>query len=116
MSDNDDYESDMVDRIIKSDTILNKIRTLLPSSIYSIDFTKIISFATSSSINLVLPFINGFMLGMGELFAHEISWRYHWFNHNNAGYKIFPVSRKYAGINAGREEKSATQNKAAQFI
>lgn len=31
------------------------------------------------SINLILPFINGLMLGFGELFAHEIGFRYNWF-------------------------------------
>lgn len=28
------------------------------------------------AINLVLPFINGIMLGFGEIFAHEIGFRY----------------------------------------
>jgi YidC/Oxa1 family membrane protein insertase len=31
-----------------------------------------------ASINLVLPFINGLMLGFGELFAHEIAFRLGW--------------------------------------
>ena len=46
-------------------------------------------FIGSCSINLILPFINGLMLGFGELFAHELSWRYNWFNKNNfGGFKI----------------------------
>lgn len=31
-----------------------------------------------AGINLVLPFINGLMLGFGELFAHEIAFRLGW--------------------------------------
>lgn len=32
----------------------------------------------SAAINLVLPFINGMMLGFGELFAHEAAFRLGW--------------------------------------
>lgn len=32
----------------------------------------------TAAINLVLPFINGLMLGFGELFAHEIAFRLGW--------------------------------------
>jgi len=32
----------------------------------------------SAAINLILPFINGLMLGFGELFAHEIAFRLGW--------------------------------------
>ena len=31
-----------------------------------------------TAINLVLPFINGMMLGFGELFAHEAAYRLGW--------------------------------------
>jgi hypothetical protein len=31
-----------------------------------------------AAINLVLPFVNGLMLGFGELFAHEIAFRLGW--------------------------------------
>lgn len=31
-----------------------------------------------AAINLVLPFINGMMLGFGEILAHEIGFRYNW--------------------------------------
>ncbi|KAK8187025.1 outer membrane protein Tom13 [Phyllosticta capitalensis] len=41
-----------------------------------------------AAINLVLPFINGLMLGFGELFAHEIAFRLGW-----SGTKIFPARR-----------------------
>ncbi|KAF2673480.1 outer membrane protein Tom13 [Microthyrium microscopicum] len=41
-----------------------------------------------AAINLVLPFINGLMLGFGELFAHELAFRLGW-----SGTKIFPRSR-----------------------
>jgi hypothetical protein len=31
-----------------------------------------------AAINLFLPFVNGLMLGFGELFAHEIAFRLGW--------------------------------------
>ncbi|CCH42793.1 hypothetical protein BN7_2337 [Wickerhamomyces ciferrii] len=30
------------------------------------------------SVNLILPFINGLMLGFGEIIAHEIGFHYNW--------------------------------------
>ncbi|KAI0599264.1 TOM13-domain-containing protein [Biscogniauxia sp. FL1348] len=41
------------------------------------------------TINLLLPFINGMMLGFGELFAHEAAFRLGW-----GGTKVFPISRR----------------------
>lgn len=32
----------------------------------------------SAAINLFLPFVNGLMLGFGELFAHEAAFRLGW--------------------------------------
>ncbi|KAF2966191.1 hypothetical protein GQX73_g7400 [Xylaria multiplex] len=43
------------------------------------------------AINLLLPFINGMMLGFGELFAHEAAFRLGW-----GGTRVFPVSRRRA--------------------
>ncbi|CAI4036296.1 hypothetical protein SMKI_15G1350 [Saccharomyces mikatae IFO 1815] len=59
---------------------------------------SLVSFVGSCSINLLLPFLNGMMLGFGELFAHELCWRFNWFNHRNKGYKVFPESRKIAAL------------------
>ncbi|KAF8425559.1 outer membrane protein TOM13-domain-containing protein [Tirmania nivea] len=36
------------------------------------------SILRTAAINLVLPFINGLMLGFGELFAHELAFRLGW--------------------------------------
>ncbi|KAK1839949.1 mitochondrial outer membrane [Colletotrichum chrysophilum] len=44
-----------------------------------------------AAINLLLPFINGMMLGFGELFAHEAAFRLGW-----GGTKVFPMSRRRA--------------------
>ena len=38
------------------------------------------SIIRGAAINLVLPFINGLMLGFGELFAHEAAFRLGWSN------------------------------------
>lgn len=43
------------------------------------------------AINLLLPFINGMMLGFGELFAHEAAFRLGW-----GGTRVFPLSRRSA--------------------
>ncbi|GME73855.1 unnamed protein product [[Candida] boidinii] len=49
---------------------------------------KIVSFFSSCCINLVLPFINGIMLGFGEILAHEIGFRYNWL-----GARVVPARR-----------------------
>lgn len=36
------------------------------------------SMVRGAAINLLLPFINGMMLGFGELFAHEAAFRLGW--------------------------------------
>ncbi|KAI1400897.1 TOM13-domain-containing protein [Hypoxylon fuscum] len=49
------------------------------------------SMLRGAAINLLLPFINGMMLGFGELFAHEAAFRLGW-----SGTRIFPLSRRKA--------------------
>ncbi|OAA41755.1 Outer membrane protein, MIM1/TOM13, mitochondrial [Metarhizium rileyi] len=49
------------------------------------------SLIRGTAINLLLPFINGMMLGFGELFAHEAAFRLGW-----GGTKVFPLSRRRA--------------------
>lgn len=46
---------------------------------------------TRGAINLVLPFINGVMLGLGEIFAHEIGFRWGFF-----GARVVPALRQRA--------------------
>ncbi|SMN20012.1 similar to Saccharomyces cerevisiae YOL026C MIM1 Mitochondrial outer membrane protein [Maudiozyma saulgeensis] len=63
------------------------------------DLSHITRVLVSSSVNLLLPFINGMMLGFGELVAHELCWRYNWLDRRNVvAFKIYPESRKYAGL------------------
>ncbi|GAV55536.1 hypothetical protein ZYGR_0AV01680 [Zygosaccharomyces rouxii] len=57
--------------------------------------SRVGSFAGSCAINLILPFINGLMLGFGELLAHEICWRKAIFPPTNRGYQIYPERRKF---------------------
>ncbi|ROV93585.1 hypothetical protein VMCG_08073 [Cytospora schulzeri] len=47
------------------------------------------SLIRGAAINLLLPFINGMMLGFGELFAHEAAFRLGW-----SGTRVFPASRR----------------------
>lgn len=46
------------------------------------------SLLCKGAINFVLPFINGIMLGFGEILAHEIGFRYGFI-----GARVFPVRR-----------------------
>lgn len=39
---------------------------------------SILGIFRSAAINLLLPFINGLMLGFGELVAHEVAFRFGW--------------------------------------
>ncbi|KAL2825940.1 outer membrane protein TOM13-domain-containing protein [Aspergillus cavernicola] len=49
-----------------------------------------------AAINLFLPFVNGLMLGFGELFAHEAAFRLGW-----SGTKVFPMHRRSRPVAAG---------------
>ncbi|VBB75891.1 Putative mitochondrial import protein 1 [Podospora comata] len=49
------------------------------------------SLLRGAAINLFLPFVNGMMLGFGELFAHEAAFRLGWSNT-----RIFPLTRRQA--------------------
>lgn len=55
------------------------------TGVYTISIWSILK---KSAINLVLPFINGLMLGFGEILAHEIGFRYNWI-----GAKVQPTRR-----------------------
>ncbi|MCJ1413213.1 hypothetical protein MMC19_007317 [Ptychographa xylographoides] len=56
------------------------------------------SLLRGAAINVLLPFINGLMLGFGELFAHEAAFRLGW-----SGTKIFPGGRATRPIGPGIE-------------
>ncbi|KAI9850971.1 MAG: hypothetical protein M1838_004756 [Thelocarpon superellum] len=49
-----------------------------------------------AAINVLLPFINGLMLGFGELFAHEAAFRLGW-----GGTKVFPQHRNARAVGPG---------------
>ncbi|KAL8772785.1 MAG: hypothetical protein Q9209_002130 [Squamulea sp. 1 TL-2023] len=51
-----------------------------------------------AAINLLLPFVNGLMLGFGELLAHEAAFRLGW-----SGTKIFPTGRTSRSVGPGVE-------------
>ncbi|KZZ87075.1 Outer membrane protein, MIM1/TOM13, mitochondrial [Ascosphaera apis ARSEF 7405] len=59
-------------------------------------------------INLFLPFVNGLMLGFGELFAHEAAYRIGWSNT-----KIFPVHRRTAVSSQKSEEERRREESSA---
>ncbi|GAB7356834.1 hypothetical protein MBLNU459_g7710t1 [Dothideomycetes sp. NU459] len=51
-----------------------------------------------AAINLLLPFVNGLMLGFGELFANELAFRFGW-----SGTKVFPDHRVTRRVGPGVE-------------
>ncbi|KAL8943325.1 MAG: hypothetical protein Q9211_001020 [Gyalolechia sp. 1 TL-2023] len=51
-----------------------------------------------AAINLLLPFVNGLMLGFGELLAHEAAFRLGW-----SGTKVFPSGRSSRSVGPGVE-------------
>ncbi|MCJ1324299.1 hypothetical protein MMC10_000961 [Thelotrema lepadinum] len=61
----------------------------------------ILSLVRSTAINLILPFMNGLMMGFGELFAHEIAFRLGW-----SGTKVLPSGRTQRPMGAGVEIRS----------
>ncbi|KAL4894563.1 outer membrane protein TOM13-domain-containing protein [Aspergillus ambiguus] len=56
------------------------------------------SILRGAAINLFLPFVNGLMLGFGELFAHEAAYRLGW-----SGTKVFPLHRRSRPVGPGVE-------------
>lgn len=76
------------------------------TGLFNLNFSKVISFASSCSINLLLPLLNGLMLGFGELIAHELSWKFSWFSReHNKGYRIYPETRKFIEL-VGKQKDS----------
>ncbi|RYP69272.1 hypothetical protein DL770_008282 [Monosporascus sp. CRB-9-2] len=64
------------------------------------------SLVRGAAINLILPFINGMMLGFGELFAHEAAFRLGW-----GGTRVFPLSRRRThAIGPGVEIRERPKN------
>ncbi|GAB7328963.1 hypothetical protein MBLNU13_g00831t1 [Cladosporium sp. NU13] len=59
-----------------------------------------LSILRGAAINLVLPFVNGLMLGFGELFAHEAAFRLGW-----GGTRVFPGHRNSRPMGPGVEIK-----------
>lgn len=80
------------DELISNEDILNTEKIIADSKEESDEETviefSIIDVMRKGAINLVLPFINGMMLGFGEILAHEIGFRYNW-----QGAKVEPQRR-----------------------
>ncbi|KAI5957176.1 hypothetical protein KGF54_000104 [Candida jiufengensis] len=68
--------------IIEQSRVLEAQEQNLKKWGYFLDILK------KSSINIILPFINGLMLGFGEILAHEIGFKYNWI-----GAKVEPARR-----------------------
>ncbi|EXJ60803.1 hypothetical protein A1O7_04956 [Cladophialophora yegresii CBS 114405] len=58
------------------------------------------SILRGAAINLILPFVNGMMLGFGELLAHEFAFRLGWNSIN-----IWPRHRSSRSVGPGVERR-----------
>lgn len=59
----------------------------------------------SALINMFLPFVNGMMLGFGEIMAHEVAFRLGW-----GGTRVFPARRREPRSAIDATENSLQQN------
>ncbi|KAI9755119.1 MAG: hypothetical protein M1815_005211 [Lichina confinis] len=62
------------------------------------------SFLRGTAINLLLPFVNGLMLGFGELLAHEAAFRLGW-----GGTRVFPGHRNSRPVGPGIEVQESSR-------
>ena len=64
-----------------------------PLVLYKPTPTTLWTVMRGAAINLILPFVNGLMLGFGELFAHEAAFRLGWSNTkvNNQSYSFLSL-------------------------
>lgn len=69
-SDSEVYSANHDDSSHSSSTSSSPLILYKPPTFWSI--------LRGAAINLVLPFVNGLMLGFGELFAHEAAYRLGW--------------------------------------
>ncbi|EGV66101.1 hypothetical protein PSN45_003611 [Yamadazyma tenuis] len=79
------------DELISNEDILNTEKLIAEGraeseyTTYNFDLWSVLK---RGAINLVLPFINGMMLGFGEILAHEIGFKYNW-----QGARVVPERR-----------------------
>ncbi|KAI1918049.1 hypothetical protein LOZ53_000020 [Ophidiomyces ophidiicola] len=66
-------------------------------------------FLRAAAINLFLPFVNGLMLGFGELFAHEAAFRLGWSNT-----KVFPIHRRSSPTSSEIKSPQPPRRKRSQ--
>lgn len=59
-------------------TVHDVVDTHVVGPQYDVDFGRLGNFLFKCGINLVLPFVNGMMMGFGEIFAHELCFRHNW--------------------------------------
>ncbi|KAE8144592.1 TOM13-domain-containing protein [Aspergillus avenaceus] len=93
-----DSENYSANHEISSSTSSSPLILYKPPTIWSI--------LRGAAINLVLPFVNGLMLGFGELFAHEAAFRLGWSNT-----KIFPTYRRSKPVGPGVEIREVSSRR-----
>ncbi|ODV96916.1 hypothetical protein PACTADRAFT_48706 [Pachysolen tannophilus NRRL Y-2460] len=81
------------------------------TELYDLTPSSVFKFITSCSINLILPFINGMMLGFGEILAHEIGFKYGWL-----GARVYPQKRMIFAREREQEKAQQEQQRKSAFL
>ncbi|PYI32876.1 outer membrane protein Tom13 [Aspergillus indologenus CBS 114.80] len=100
-SDSEVYSANHNDSSHSSSTSSSPLILYKPPTFWSI--------LRGAAINLVLPFVNGLMLGFGELFAHEAAYRLGW-----SGTKVFPMHRRSRPAGPGIEVRELPQRRSTR--
>jgi len=69
---------DDIEVVVEDDSEIQRSNITSSDVSYTENSFSILKFFGRLSVNLVLPFINGLMLGFGEIIAHEIGFHYNW--------------------------------------
>lgn len=68
------------------------------------------SLIRGAAINLLLPFVNGMMLGFGELFAHEAAFRLGW-----GGTKVYHTAQLCSKLSTFADKSRSSPSRAEEF-
>uniref|UniRef100_A0A060T548 ARAD1C09064p n=1 Tax=Blastobotrys adeninivorans TaxID=409370 RepID=A0A060T548_BLAAD len=94
-------EDEELSELIESDTSSGTVQAR--------NSTDLVSVIASWAINLALPFINGMMLGFGEIFAHELGFRWGW-----AGARVVPRRNRLSPLATSSSEDNQPGRRPAR--
>lgn len=74
----DEHDDDDITSTTTTSTSLEAFKSRRGGGIFVYQPPTLLSLVRSVLINMCLPFVNGVMLGFGEIFAHEIAFQFGW--------------------------------------